>query len=571
MQDPTPSGRAAPSPATDSPRRDSMHPAARPTPVTQLDALTGLRFVAAAAVLVSHVPQWFAVGEFHVGPLGSAAVGLFFVLSGFVLSHAYRGANTTTDPRRFYLARFARIWPLHAVCLALVFVAPGFQGPPQSAAEWGSVTMHALLLQAWSTDIRFAHAWNGPAWSLSVEAFFYVLFPMLAARSDRALFALLGLGFAGLLALYAFADADVLADPSRVDAWKTAFSTMPLARVPEFLAGMCAHAVWRRRSASRPPSTLVATVLELFVVTALLLLYRTWSPGQWGPAWADGASRQVSIESLSRGPGLCIAAATLISLLASGRGLLARALSIPFVVYLGEISYAFYLVHSMLLGLAAIPAREHPLAWLQYLLAGALMAIGSSAVLFASVETPMRRMLLAKGSCLAARSRVLVATFVEQVRRPAFVVAFGLGLVGVVIAAWMAPTPAAYVARVIAASTPTLRGVAVTESLTLRGAEAHVHNLRFACAAAIEGRVPEGAELRFAATTKSGQLVHELEGVLSVLSDEGRAPSLLLRASAPLQQLVGAEVLQLRLCRKGGTAAEVWPGSTPVEVYRVPG
>ena len=91
-----------------------------PSRAPQLDALTGLRFLAAAAVFVSHTKGWFAIENFHPGPIGSAAVGFFFVLSGFILSHVYRGASEATSAGRFYLARFARIWPMHIACLALV-------------------------------------------------------------------------------------------------------------------------------------------------------------------------------------------------------------------------------------------------------------------------------------------------------------------------------------------------------------------------------------------------------------------------------------------------------------------
>src|SRR5579863_1305776 len=84
-------------------------------------ALTGLRFFAALHVVFYH----YAVGLLpyplsSVAKNGYVAVGLFFVLSGFVLAYNY--ADRPMDIRTFWTARFARIYP--AYLLAFVLIAP---------------------------------------------------------------------------------------------------------------------------------------------------------------------------------------------------------------------------------------------------------------------------------------------------------------------------------------------------------------------------------------------------------------------------------------------------------------
>ena len=97
----------------------------------RLDALTGLRFLAAAAVVVFHarvdvpgqmgIPPDFAADV----PLASAAVAFFFVLSGFILAYVYPRLESPAACGRFLLARFARLWPAHLVGLALCLAVSG--------------------------------------------------------------------------------------------------------------------------------------------------------------------------------------------------------------------------------------------------------------------------------------------------------------------------------------------------------------------------------------------------------------------------------------------------------------
>ena len=148
----------------------------------KLDALTSLRFFAAAMIVVAHAhPLFGSLGIANAAPLGQG-VSFFFVLSGFILAYNYPELEGRKAVRRFWLARFARVWPLHAVMLllwiALIFnfdrhsYFPGVEGLARLGAN-------LLLLQAWVPLSLWSLSFNGVAWSLSAEFFFYAVFPFL--------------------------------------------------------------------------------------------------------------------------------------------------------------------------------------------------------------------------------------------------------------------------------------------------------------------------------------------------------------------------------------------------------
>lgn len=139
----------------------------------RLDSLTGLRFFAAFVVLLRHtIPEIFPAPILaEVSAVGPVGVGLFFVLSGFILTWNWR-PNTGT--KRFYIRRAARILPLHVlttvVAAGLLILA--------DTPLWASTLASLFLLQAWLTE-PYRLGGNSPSWSLSVEAFFYALFPFI--------------------------------------------------------------------------------------------------------------------------------------------------------------------------------------------------------------------------------------------------------------------------------------------------------------------------------------------------------------------------------------------------------
>jgi peptidoglycan/LPS O-acetylase OafA/YrhL len=152
----------------------------------RLPSLTGLRFWAALLVVLYHLTT--QVGAIQpVSALvmyGRTGVTFFFVLSGFVLAWTY--GDKPIPVAVFLWRRFARLWPLVAVTGVLSLLAYALIGTP---IVWHKAASTFVFMQAWR--ISWAGGANPAAWSLSDEAFFYVLFPLIlivaATRARRRL------------------------------------------------------------------------------------------------------------------------------------------------------------------------------------------------------------------------------------------------------------------------------------------------------------------------------------------------------------------------------------------------
>ncbi|GLZ29309.1 acyltransferase [Lentzea sp. NBRC 105346] len=152
----------------------------------RLDSLTGARFVAAFLVFCFHVATLglFAPETGVSGPLtlltksaGTVGVSFFFVLSGFVLTWSARPADTYGG---FLRRRLVKIFPNHVVTFALAMALFAAAATPLP-----TVLANLFLVQAWVPDPATFLSVNGPSWSLSCELVFYLLFPALLALSGR--------------------------------------------------------------------------------------------------------------------------------------------------------------------------------------------------------------------------------------------------------------------------------------------------------------------------------------------------------------------------------------------------
>lgn len=154
---------------------------------------------------------------------GYIGVAFFFILSGFVLSITYADAGRPfIDIRSFYTARFARIYPAYALALLLAAPFVDFHGNEMAAAA------NIVLLQSWYPWPGYPHFWNTPGWTLSVEAFFYLVFPFF-------IFFLSKLRPSGLWLLGVGASCAIVGQMSFN--LETTVIPLPLLRLPEFVLG----------------------------------------------------------------------------------------------------------------------------------------------------------------------------------------------------------------------------------------------------------------------------------------------------------------------------------------------
>ncbi|MCW3798198.1 acyltransferase [Sphingomonas sp. BN140010] len=305
--------------------------------------LTSLRFVAALLVVAHHFFGFRA---------GYAGVSFFFVLSGYVLTINYAGKIGTAEQRRqFWWKRFARIYPLHLLTFVLALPL---------GVDLVALPFNLTLLQSFVPLGPVYFSFNAPSWSISDEAMFYAVFPLLLAwlrpRPLRRL-----AWWAATFATVAVGAAVLSPQPLAGEPTHWLFYILPPARLIEFAFGIGLGLLPAARSAGWREEA-----MALALAAAGLALVYADLPGSLASAmifW-PGAVALVRTFATSRGP-------------------LARLLSQGWAVLLGEASFALYMVHFPLLRLELAPP-----------LPTALGAVALSIALHRYFEKPVQRRLL---------------------------------------------------------------------------------------------------------------------------------------------------------------------------------
>jgi peptidoglycan/LPS O-acetylase OafA/YrhL len=320
-----------------------------------LEALTSLRFFAAACIVFVHLPaQITCLPDLTLGghfPLHQS-VSLFFVLSGFILAYVYPRLNSAAECGRFWLARFARIWPCHAFALSLLMLISHLSPVDLYHSDGGSGTLtqwlaNLFMVHAWIPVQGFFLRWNFPAWSISTEFGFYLLFPMLVLGFKRTwhvkLVACLLL-VAGLMKL-----GHVYQIPSNSEksvSMQVLFYFHPLGRLLEFVLGMTTAHFWCTTVARIRLGRYLGTLVELAAITLVAVnLYYSMPMALWVMK-----SLELTYGDMPWLPHgcVCLSFALLIFVVALEQGYISRLLCLPVFVFLGEISYAIYLLHAVL-------------------------------------------------------------------------------------------------------------------------------------------------------------------------------------------------------------------------------
>lgn len=369
---------------------------------TQLKSLTGLRFLAALAVFIAHIPETWPEYDFGKAPIGAAGVSFFFVLSGFILAYVYvpRLSASTSNSfpfKEFYLRRVARIWPLHLMTLLIaLFAVFGWHTFLKQDYVFIKTFTNVFLLQAWVPIHKWGYFLNGPAWSLSVEAFFYVVFPFfLIGRPKRFV-----LKYSGVL-IFTFLLVLLIgiygpAWQSRGIQFDALIRNFPPIRCFEFASGIACGIFFLSRPQRSERSRASDTVCEILIVLLVLLFF-------YGSNWLGFYRHEqplgisASFSYWYRFSGATPVFAMLIFIFARSEGWGSWFLSRRLLVYLGEISYSFYMVHmSVLLVIARLDRVEG--SWVEPLQIACCLglSIAASSLLYHLVEVPFRRAIVAR-------------------------------------------------------------------------------------------------------------------------------------------------------------------------------
>lgn len=279
-------------------------------------------------------------------------VSFFFVLSGFVLAYVYRSMETTRDIASFFIHRIARIWPLHMVTLVMCLaVAPRSEWIWNGGDRFFISAANIFLLQAWTPIPAYYFSFNSVTWSISAEMFFYAMFPLLMLNFKwtwgwKAL-ALLGVG----LSLVLIADRMGLPSYSPehfLDPTSHGIGYIsPFTRVISFFVGIVAAQLYMNVNVySSRITPLKGTLLEVVTlgVTLVWVLAMEAIASYWFGLTTDTALRVYLIQN-----GSSIFFALLILVFSFERGFITKILSVRPLVLLGEISFAMYMCHQIII------------------------------------------------------------------------------------------------------------------------------------------------------------------------------------------------------------------------------
>jgi peptidoglycan/LPS O-acetylase OafA/YrhL len=352
-----------------------------------MPGLDGLRAIAVLAVIAFHL-------EFGWAPGGLLGVGIFFTLSGYLITDillTQLSARGRIKLGPFWLARARRLLPALFLMLAIVVAWVTIFGPAQTQQFRDSVLAAVLYVNNWQQifgDVSYFARFEAPGplnhlWSLSVEEQFYIIWPFLlllgakvvherplpSGVRPRLALATIGLAFVSVILMLIVYKPAI--DPSRVY-----YGTDT--RASELLFGAALAMVWPSRRLSRKITPGARNVLDGLGVAGLLVIFiMIWRTDELSPF-------------LYRGGFVLLSLATVLVLMPLSHPAcrLGTFLGMRPLRWVGVRSYGIYLWHAPVIVLtnpSAVPGPSVPRAILQV---AAIFAI--SALSWKFVEEPIR-------------------------------------------------------------------------------------------------------------------------------------------------------------------------------------
>jgi peptidoglycan/LPS O-acetylase OafA/YrhL len=291
----------------------------------RLEQITFTRFIAAIAIVFYHFGREiypFNIDEVREVLLqANIGVSYFFILSGFIMIISY-GGKQPINWLDYIKNRIARVYPLYLLgILAMIIV-------PLLALD---VNLYELffatsMIQAWIPGK--AMSYNFPGWSISVEFFFYALFPFLLNRIYSKEYKLRTLAFFGiaiwiltqLIFHYLVSSSFYKGDPSPSHDLLYFFPAMHLS---EFLIGNLAGLFFIKIKDVYQKKYDLAIVL-LFILLIIMMKF------PMGLHFHNGL--------------LAVLFVPIILLLSLNTGFITKLFSKKPFVFLGEVSYSIYIL-----------------------------------------------------------------------------------------------------------------------------------------------------------------------------------------------------------------------------------
>ena len=372
------------------------------------------RLIGALFVVLVHYEIIF--GHFVIyGSLGTTALSWFFILSGFIITYNYPNLKTVSDYKKFYAHRFIRIYPIYilSIFVAASFVVFGYNTlneqffaevrrpfeisydlPQQKDSAFWTIALlrHLTFTQSVTSIETLKMVFNGPLWSLVLEIYFYLIFPIFLylLRPISTLRRILIAFVAGYILQFALIQYFLpSAESYNIMNLNVPVYTNPAIRGIEFIFGMLlykAFALLPEITTNSKPG-LIPLLLAIIFYLTINVIGERYVPYQYSVFF------------------LAVPACTLLVFTMVRYNWYPSGTLYKFCLWAGGISYVLYCFHWPLMEMIqfwdivpqSIPFPIH----LTLLIAVLLIA---SQIIYKYVETPIRKFLYARLS--AARSTV---------------------------------------------------------------------------------------------------------------------------------------------------------------------
>ena len=295
----------------------------------RFETLDAFRGVCALLVAVYHMRVQFSLYDADFLRNSFLFVDFFFVLSGFVLQHAYgQRLKSGIDLRKFVIRRFGRLWPLHiATMLSVIFLelaelgvtgATGMESNPLGADVWeigSSIGQSVFLIHAFNESL--SAAFNFPSWSISVEFYAYLVFAAtVMLMPNRKWIAFAALSFVGFIVVANFSERFMQVN----------YGWSFYRCLAGFFVGALLRMGYTRLTAFKPKSEALLSIIQMMMIASVFIF----------------------VSNFARGPSGMLAPfifAISILIMSWPGGWLSQLLSTKGMAKLGLWSYSIYMVH----------------------------------------------------------------------------------------------------------------------------------------------------------------------------------------------------------------------------------
>ena len=285
----------------------------------KISQITFTRFIAAMAIVISHFNKDLFLYKIRfisdIFLRANVGVSYFFILSGFIMIVAYH-RKEKIGYLDFYRNRVARIYPLYIVGLLLYFFTR------YSDVSFYKTFLYLFGIQSWIPGK--ALILNFPGWSISVEFLFYLIFPWLYnylySKGNKSIWIIAVLIWIGTQVFSnLYINSPAYKGPHTESHEFSHY--FPLWHINEFLIGNIAGLLFVKNRKEKNYD-LVVVVFFIAIILSLIFIPLNFHNGL-----------------------MAVFFVPVIYLISCNNGLITKVFALKPLEFLGEISYAIYIIH----------------------------------------------------------------------------------------------------------------------------------------------------------------------------------------------------------------------------------